>query len=336
MISSKLVRVIISRAQAPATANKEQGLGWGMMLAALAITLLVGKGFAGIMAEHRATQSVNETAEHMEKVSSAVASYLKDNYAALTATLPLNGPAQTIGLDTLKNTGYFSSTLSELNPYGQAYSVRVRYITQGFGANTRDVIEPLIVTEGGREIPDRDLLRIAGKMQAGGAVRSTEPSMAIGNAGGWQVPLSDFGGSPGAGHLAIGLFYSDAGMLEDYLYRHDVPGRPEVNQMATDLNMAQNAIRFTAANGESVWMENDTGRLHWVDRATNTELASLDTTSGDFSAAGRLTGGEHLLLQGIAVEGEECSPNGLIGRNEEGLILSCQSDGNGILKWRSL
>lgn len=305
--------------------NSERGFSMWEMLGVLALVVLVGKGTATWLADYRETAAINEAAEHMEKVSSAAAQYVADNFGTLTAALPLNGAAESIPLSTLKEAGYLSANVADLNSYGQSYSVRVRYVTQGSGSNARNVLEPLVVTEGGRAIPDRHLLRIAGKIRAGGAIRSSDPDTAIGNAGGWQVAMSSFGGSPGAGHITAGLFYSDAGMLEDYLYRHQVPGRPELNQMATDLHMADNAIHFTAANGRSIRMENDSGRMRWVDQNTHVEVASLDTTSGDFSAAGRLTGGEHLLLQGIAVEGEECSPNGLIGRNEEGLILSCQS-----------
>lgn len=303
----------------------ERGFGFGSMLGALAITLLLYQGFSGVLADYRATQHVNEAAAHLEKMSAAVTSYLRDNHALYTSSLLLDGPAATISIDTLRDAGYVSPQVVDKNPYGQTYTIRVRYASQGTGATQRAVLEPLILTEGGAAISDRELLRIAGKVDAGGMIRSDDPSRVVGTNGGWEAPLAAFGGTPGAGHLAAGLFYSDAGMLEDYLYRHAVPGQPELNRMDTDLDMAGNAIKLTAANGQSVWMHGATGRLSWTDRSTAKELASLDATTGSFRAGGRLASGEHLQLDGIAVEGEACEPAGLIGRDEDGLILSCQS-----------
>ncbi|WP_252409216.1 shufflon system plasmid conjugative transfer pilus tip adhesin PilV, partial [Escherichia coli] len=40
---------------------------------------------------------------------------------------------------------------------------------------------------------------------------------------------------------------------------------------------------------------------------------------------GRLYTGEYLQLERTAVAGASCSPNGLVGRDNTGAILSCQS-----------
>ncbi len=365
--------------------RKEAGFGLGSMLAAVAIVLLVYQGFASTLAYFRATPVVNEAAAHMEKVSLAAAQYVQDRYANLTSSLPLNGAATTITLATIKDSGYLSPSLADRNPYGQSYSLRVRYATQGSGANMRNVLEPLLVTEGGRPIADNVLLRIAGKLSAGGSIRSNTPAVAIGNSGGWEAQLANFGGTPGAGHLAVGMFFSDAGMIADYLYRNSVPGRPEVNQMRTDIDMAANAInnasrvqtgeahltrvvaeatacapagalardsagnpmscqdgvwtqiaslnwmpgegqrmRMTAANGQTIWVQNTNGRFRWVNSNWTAELASVDQ-AGNMTAARRLTAGEYLQLGGVATEGTACSPNGLVGASSTGLILSCQS-----------
>ena len=369
----------------PARPHNQSGFGLAPVLAGLAITLLVFQGFSAALAHYRATPRINETAAHMEKVSQAAAKYVQDNYGQLTNALTLNGPATTITTQALRDAGYFSQTLSDTNPYGQSYSVRVRYVTQGSGANQRNVLEPMVLTEGGHSIPDNEALRIAGKVDAGGSIRSSDPSLAIGNNGGWQVALSDFGGSPGEGHLAVGMFYSDAGLIADYLYRNALPGRPEVNQMNTDIDMAGNSVnnaetvqaaqahltrivsegtacapngaiarntagipmvcengiwtqsatlnwipsqgqrlQMTAANGQSISIQNDNGRFRWVNSDWTAELASVDQL-GNLSAAGRLRTGEFLQIDGIAVEGEACSPDGLIGRDAAGLILSCKS-----------
>ena len=224
------------------TRRFQSGFGLPSMLAALAIVVLLHQGLGPALKQYRATPQINETASHMDKVAAAASRYVKDNHASLTSSLTLNGAATSIPLTTLVSTGYLSPQLTQSNPYGQTYSVRVRYVRQGSGSNVRNVLEPMIVTEGGRAIDDGELLRIAGKIQSGGSIRSSSPGVAIGNAGGWEAPLSGFGGSPGAGHLAVGLFYSDAGTVDDYLHRSSVPGRPEANRMSTALDMGSNAV----------------------------------------------------------------------------------------------
>lgn len=52
---------------------------------------------------------------------------------------------------------------------------------------------------------------------------------------------------------------------------------------------------------------------------------------GTIRADGRASVGEYLQLDGTAVAGWGCSPNGLVGRTSDGMLLSCQ---NGI--WKSL
>jgi hypothetical protein len=47
--------------------------------------------------------------------------------------------------------------------------------------------------------------------------------------------------------------------------------------------------------------------------------------AGTVRANGRLSTGEYLQLDGIAAEGGRCMPNGLVGRNHEGALLSCQA-----------
>ena len=50
--------------------------------------------------------------------------------------------------------------------------------------------------------------------------------------------------NPGAGHLAYS-YYMDQGQIgDDYLYRNEVPGNPEVNRMTTELDMDGNTINM--------------------------------------------------------------------------------------------
>lgn len=82
-------------------------------------------------------------------------------------------------------------------------------------------------------------------------------------------------------------------------------------------------------------LQDASGTKH--DIANANDIGAVDVTaSGDITAAGAVIGntvtstgrmktGEYLQIEGVAVEGRACSPNGLVGRNTIGLTLSCQS-----------
>ncbi|MBJ8931630.1 shufflon system plasmid conjugative transfer pilus tip adhesin PilV [Citrobacter freundii] len=100
-------------------------------------------------------------------------------------------------------------------------------------------------------------------------------------------------------------------------------------------------IRMTDTNtistygGKSIASENDvtagrnvtaTGTVQggYVKSTGNID-ASGTATAGQVVSKGRVTAGEFLQLNQVAVAGAACSPNGLVGRDSVGGILSCQS-----------
>jgi len=254
--------------------------------------------------------------------------------------LPLNGAASTVSLATLKHAGQLSSHIPNTNPYGQNTSLRIRYVTQGSGANQRNVLEPMLLTTGGQAIADEELYRIAAQVRDGGVVTSSDTANALGSQGSWgPVASAGFGGAPGAGHLAVGMFYSDAaGAGTEYLYRNAVQGMPEVNRMHTAIDLNGNAIvnpSTVTATGKILTTDDIEGRdllaARDVSAAGNARVGGTLTAignigaNGQITAAGRLTTGEYLNLGGVATEGGSCSPNGLVGRTSSGVLLSCQS-----------
>lgn len=69
----------------------------------------------------------------------------------------------------------------------------------------------------------------------------------------------------------------------------------------------------------------------WVRSYANKNVyTGGELRGGKLTSEGRTEVGEFLQLNGVAIEGAGCSPNGLVGRNAAGLTLSCQS---GV--WRS-
>ncbi|OWJ89365.1 pilus assembly protein PilV, partial [Pseudomonas sp. A46] len=297
-----------------------------------------------------------QAAEHATIVADAAAKYLKDNYAAVVAIAGPTTPA-TITTAMLKTTNYLPSGFSDKNAFGQDYTVRVI-------EPQPNQLQALVVSTGGQTIRELDGRRVAQYMGArGGFISSTDTSMATGSFGGWQVALAPFGVTPGAGHIATALFLEDGAVVNDYLYRNAVPGKPEVNRMNTAINMNGNNLNsagtvsaatvtasgnISAANanitGETTtggWFRT-TGDTGWYNQKWNGGWYMNDPTwvrsygdknvysggeirGGTLRSEGRTAVGEYLQLGGVATEGTACSPNGLVGRNAAGLTLSCQS-----------
>lgn len=144
----------------------------------------------------------------------------------------------------------------------------------------------------------------------------------------------------------------------DRLYRFQVPGRPELNQMNTAINMGGNNLNNAGnVNGQSAtlkgdvtsengWLitKNDKGWKNitygggftmtdsqWIRAVggkgiiTTGEIKGGKVSGGTVRSDGRLSTGEYLQLDKTAVANTKCSPDGLVGRTSTGAILSCQS-----------
>jgi hypothetical protein len=218
--------------------SKQHGYALANVLLALILTGVVTQAFAPRLREGLVAPTLAQTAAHAERIRDAVDRYVRDNAATLASNAPLNGPSIGVTLQQLRDAGYLPSSTTDVNAYGQTYAIRVRHITQGAGPNQRDILEPMIVTTGGRAIPESDLRRVAGQIKGGGFISANAPTVAKGAQGGWSdVALASFGVNPGAGRLAVALFYDQAGTMTEYLYRNAVAGRPEVNRMNTGIDM---------------------------------------------------------------------------------------------------
>lgn len=169
-------------------------------------------------------------AEHGKSVADAAARYIKDNNSAVLATATPTVPAS-ITVAMLKTTGYLPSSFTANSPYGQSYSILALEPTAG-------QLQTLIVTTGGDTIGELNLRRIAQLIGAkGGYISSADTTKAQGAYGGWSMALASYGVTPGAGHVAMALFFEDGALVSDYLYRSAVTGHPELNQMATNLDL---------------------------------------------------------------------------------------------------
>ncbi|GKT29876.1 shufflon system plasmid conjugative transfer pilus tip adhesin PilV, partial [Aduncisulcus paluster] len=64
-----------------------------------------------------------------------------------------------------------------------------------------------------------------------------------GSYGGWTVNLSGTNiPIPSPGHIGGRAFLREGDLSQDFLYRVEVPGHPELNEMSTELDMTDHAI----------------------------------------------------------------------------------------------
>jgi len=229
------------------------------------------------------TEQLNQvTAQQHKQVIKAAQTYIKSNYNTIAAqSMPY-----TISMATLQSSGLLPSSMSK-NPYGQSYSVVVRNPGSGLMA--------LVVTSGGQVIEEGSLPRIARLVGAeGGYVSSTNSAIANGAFKAWNETLSNYGVAPGAGHLAGSIFFDNASIASDFLYRSAVSGMPALNTMNTDINMGgHNVNNAGSLNGASA---NITGTVSAnavsANTVTTTTLSAnsvntnTSTVNGNQSVAG--------------------------------------------------
>jgi len=108
-------------------------------------------------------------------------------------------------------------------------------------------LEGLVLGEGGTAVPHELAREVSqyigaegGYTVASGDYCGTEKVIAnthCGTRGVWSRPIANFGAPTAPGHIASALFFKDGMVVNDYLYRKHVPGKPELNTMETYLQM---------------------------------------------------------------------------------------------------
>ena len=326
-------------------AVKKQGGFTALELLVVLIVTVAALGLGSQYLMSYADTQVNQAAaDHNKTVADAATKYTKDNYAAILATATSSSPA-VITVPMLKSTGYLTSSVTDQNPYGQTYEIRALQ-------PVANKLETLIVTLGGETIPEMDLRRIAQVSGArGGYISSTNTAVATGSYGGWQMPLANYGTSPGAGHLATALFFDDGALVSDYLYRNAVAGHPEFNRMNTAIDMNGNNINnagtvnattlnatgdtytggWFRSQGDTGWYSQKWGGgwymsdSNWIRSVNDKNVYTAgQMQAGTMRSNGRLSTGEYLQVDGVAVENQPCGAR-TVGLDANGLTLSCQS-----------
>lgn len=316
-----------------------------IMIAIVLITIATSISFQYY--DNYLDEQLNQTAAQQQKqVNKAAQTYIKTNYSTIAA----QAMPYTISVVTLQTAGLLPSTFSK-NPFAQSYSVVVRNPGSGLMA--------LVVTTGGQTIDEKNLPRISKLVGAdGGYISSANTAVAYGAYKAWTETLSNYGVSPGAGHLASALFFDSTSIASDYLYRSAVPGMPSLNTMNTDLSMGGNDITNAASvtatgalkgatatitgaltantvttNGETVnGNETVTGTSSVGTLAVtgNSTVAGTETVNGAFVGGSVKSNQDviatrYLQLNTVVTEGSACTTTGQVARDSTGALLSCQS-----------
>lgn len=234
----------------------------------------------------------NATAQHQKKIIEYAQKYIEENndslLAAATTTVPV-----IITTAMLKNAKYMPDYVSDKNAYQQTYSISVL-------KTAANKLDALLVTNGGQEIENQNLIQIASAVGiSGGYIKTDAPSIVKGAYGQWNLPLSAFKLGNNGGHLATAFFYVNGKQDNDYLYRSKVNGHPELQRMNAAIDMNSNDINNVAAiDGVEAKLSGNAdikGSLN----AGNTTITGNTTTSGETYTGGwfRTTGDGGIYFQ---------------------------------------
>ena len=219
-------------------------------------------------------EQLSHAADQLRQVNDASDAYIKRHFdTLLSSTTPSSGPQITI--DQLVNDGLLPEGFRNSNIWGQSYEIYVRKPHE-------NTLNSITITRGGREHKEGDsfatltvpgaALRLggAGGFVPTGALPGQQDGTLHGAAGGFILDLAALGiTSPGPGHLGAYSAFDEYDLGTDYLYRGEVPGHPEYNQMQTELDMTGHGIENvgsvqyvsrTVTDGESCSTE-DEGKM---------------------------------------------------------------------------
>ncbi|BDB30092.1 MULTISPECIES: shufflon system plasmid conjugative transfer pilus tip adhesin PilV [Cupriavidus] len=212
-------------------------------LIALMLSMLSLAGFATWAKAGVTNVQTAAAASQMLVFDKAALQFVQDEAATLVAQATASVPVS-VTPAMLVNGGYLPAGFSVTNVFGQTWLLQVMQPTP-------NNLQALVTSQGGRAITDtRQLVQIAAQAGAQGgfvpyAGQNGDPTMvptrAYGAYGAWQVPLANYT-NPGSGRLASLLAFTGAQANNGYLYRVQVPGHPELNQMQTSLDLGGNDV----------------------------------------------------------------------------------------------
>ncbi|SHJ06295.1 shufflon system plasmid conjugative transfer pilus tip adhesin PilV [Halodesulfovibrio aestuarii] len=249
-------------------AHPEGGFATLDVLAALLMLLILMPVLVQYIEDGLESTQQKAIASHLSTVTKAVSKYTKEHRAELLAAAT-DSTAKEVAFNDIRSAGFLPASFSNKNAWGQTYRIFVL-------EPDTDTLQAVVLTYGGRTYT-------ASKPKFASATVPATAAMVGANGGfiptgfltgqtnqelrgafsGWVLPLAATNiPIPPAGHLGSLVFYDDYDIRQDYLYRFAVPGKPELNEMHTELDMTTNAIRNV---GEIQFVKHDTVPVSFCD-----------------------------------------------------------------------
>ena len=263
----------------------------GLTLLEITVSLMIMGGVfmsLNTMIDRWTKDTVAATAgQQVRTLGDAAAAYIKDNYAAVMGVATDSTPAL-ITVATLQGANYLSSGFAVANSYQQNQCVLVLEPVAGY-------LIGLVVAEGGTAIDDLTLGQIASVVGgSGGGIYSTATTTLQGTQNGWAQPVGNFAN---ANHLTQKCD-GTAGAITL------AAGHPVM------------ALWFTGGDSTSGFLYRNTvaGRPE-----LNRMNTGLDMNNNAISNAATIA------LTTVVSTGDACATNGVIARDANGAVMSCQS-----------
>jgi hypothetical protein len=240
--------------------SRQRGITLMETLGALAISSLMLVGLTAMIDSAMEDSKGQQVALYHSQIVAAARKYITANYSELVVKTPTATTITAIDVPELVNKRFLPANFALTNAYGQSTCVLVRQpnaISPPPATPTgKERLDALVVTTGGQPIEEKNLPAVAASAgQASGFISKSATTIARGasfnldtapfrntpcNSGGTAV-LN--GSQSDGGHLAAIIFNDGPGQLStDFLYRNEIPGRPDLNTMNAGIRLADKAV----------------------------------------------------------------------------------------------
>lgn len=248
--------------------KKQAGVLLLEVLAGLIILASVITGIAMMINRSSEDTQAAIAAQHLRTVGDAAAAYIRNNLPSILKRADADTPVL-IKVSDLQLAKNLPDNFSSTNAYQQQTCVLV---LQPDPIGKPGQVTAMVVTEGGvvegngpglNEATVNTIANLVGA--SGGAIRNSDAGNFRGSRNSWTVAISNFdkdnihipndpslpdestqncsgiAGKPvlNAGHPAMALWLANGGINPDVIYRKAIPGRPDLNQMQTPLDLVQ-------------------------------------------------------------------------------------------------
>ncbi|MBE0471423.1 MAG: shufflon system plasmid conjugative transfer pilus tip adhesin PilV, partial [Methyloprofundus sp.] len=310
--------------------NKQKGFTLIEMLVVVLIMGVVSVTLFDFQKADMEKQRISIAAGHLQSVSKAANAYIRDNYSTIMGIATDTQPV-IIRVSDLVSQNYLQPGVSAVNAYQQATCALVLQPSAG-------QLTGLVVTQGGQALDDASLSNMVSRIGASaGGIYTDTPAVIIGARGGWAIAHANYGNDTHlsedcagnaqpvtmeTGHAHVALWFENNDLTAGFLYREEIPGRPELNRMATNLDMAGNEL--TGASKVEATDSFDMNGTSVIDSSRN--LVNIDSifASGNVEVTGKLEA--NTIKPTLVVSaGSACSENSAIATDASGQLLSCQS-----------